>query len=125
MFYKETNSHDYHDYLNHHPEHKKQNMPYNLAKRIIVFVPNEAWMNETLSKVKTCLFSCSYALAIVEKTFFNAELQGPAHKKEEIVISFESTYYGNFNSKSISIAANSLLSNAKDNQLEMYLTNVK
>ena len=42
MFYKETNSHDYHDYLSHHPEHTKQNMPCNLAERIIVFVPNEA-----------------------------------------------------------------------------------
>ena len=82
-------------------------------------------MNERLSKLKTCLFSCSYPFAIVEKTFFNAELQGPAHEKEEIVISFVSTHYGNFDSKSISIAANSLLSNTKDNKLEKHLTNVK
>ena len=37
IFYKETNSHDYLNYFSHHPKHTKQNIPYNLAKRIIVF----------------------------------------------------------------------------------------
>ena len=41
IFYKETNSHDYLNYFSHHPQHTKQNIPYNLAKRIIVFVLDE------------------------------------------------------------------------------------
>ena len=53
ILYKETNSHDYLNYFSHHPEHTKQNIPYNLAKRIIVFVSDEKKVNERLSKLKT------------------------------------------------------------------------
>ena len=38
-------------------------------------------------------------------------------KKEEIIIPFVTTYYSNFNFKSISITANSLLNNKKANKL--------
>ena len=50
--------------------------------------------------------------------FFNAKIQGPAPKKEEIVIRFVSTHYSAFDSKSISITANSLLSNVKDSRFK-------
>ena len=63
---------------------------------IIVFVSDEKKMNERLFKLKTWLLSCRYPLAIIEKAFFNAKLQGPAPKKEEIVIPFVSTHYSNF-----------------------------
>ena len=53
IIHKETNSHDYLNYFNHHPEHTKQNIPYNLAKRFIVFVSDEEKMNERLSELKT------------------------------------------------------------------------
>ena len=118
LFYKETNSHDYLNCFSHHPEHTKQRITYNLAKRIIAFVSDEEKMNESLSELKTWLLSCSYPLTIIEKTFFNAKLQEPSPKKEEIVIRFVSTNYCNFDSKSISITANSLLSNVKDNRLK-------
>ena len=71
-------------------------------------------MNERLSELKTWLLSCSYPLKIIEKTFFNAKLEGPAPKKEEIVIPFVSTHYSNSDLRAISITANSLLSNVKD-----------
>ena len=112
--YKETNSHDYLNYFSHHPEHTKQNIPCNLAKRLIVFVSDEEKMNERLSELRTWLLSCSYPLAIIDKAFVNAKLQGPAPKKEEIVILFVSTHYSNLDSKCISITTNSLLSNVKD-----------
>ena len=70
------------NYFSHHQEYIKQNIAYNLAKRIIVFVFDEAKMNERLSEIKTWFLSCSYHLAI-EQSFFNAKLQGPAPKKEE------------------------------------------
>ena len=53
IFYRETNSHDYLNYFCHHPENTKQNISYNLAKRIIVFVSDEKKMNERLSELKT------------------------------------------------------------------------
>ena len=82
IFYKETNWYDYLNYFSHHPEHTKQNIPYNLAKRIIAFVSDEEKMNERLSELKTWLLSYSYHLTIIEKAFFNVKLQGPAPKKE-------------------------------------------
>ena len=75
-------------------------------------------MNESLSELKMWLLSCSYPLTIIEKAFFNTKLQRPAPKKEEIAIPFISTHYSNFDSKSISITANSLLSNVKDSKLK-------
>ena len=82
LFYKETNSNDYLNYFSHHREDTKQNIPHNLAKRIIVFISDEEKMNERLSELKTWLLSCSYPLTIIEKAFFNAKLQGPASKKK-------------------------------------------
>ena len=38
MYYKDTNVHDYLSYNSAHPKHCKGNLPYNLAKRIIVFL---------------------------------------------------------------------------------------
>ena len=37
-------------------EHTKQNIPYNLAKRIIVFVSDEEKMHERLSELKRGYF---------------------------------------------------------------------
>ena len=39
-FYKLTNTYDYLPYDSAHPDHTKNNIPYNLAKRIMVFVSN-------------------------------------------------------------------------------------
>ena len=64
IFYKETNSHDYLNYFSHHPEHTKQNISYNLAKRITVFVSDEEKMNERLSELRTWLLSRSYPLTL-------------------------------------------------------------
>ena len=118
VFYKEINSHDYLNYFSHHPEHTQQHIQYNLAKRIIVFAFDEAKMNEKLSELKTWLLSSSYPLAFTETIFFNAKLQGLATKKEEIVIPFLSTHQSKFDSKNLSVTANLLLSNVKDNKLK-------
>ena len=75
-------------------------------------------MNERLSELKAWLLSYSYPLTIIEEGFLSVKLQGPAPKKEEILIPFASTHYTNFDSKSTSVTANSLLSNVKDNRLK-------
>ena len=41
LFYKETNTHNYLNYNSHHPNHIKCNIPFNLAKRILVFVSDK------------------------------------------------------------------------------------
>ena len=40
IYYKPTNTHDYLPYDSADPNHTKNNIPYNLAKKIIVFVSN-------------------------------------------------------------------------------------
>ena len=40
IYYNLTNTHDYLPCDNAHPDHTKNNIPYNLAKRIIFFVFN-------------------------------------------------------------------------------------
>ena len=85
--------------------------------RIFIFASAEEKVNERLSELKTWLLSCSYPLAIIEKTFFNAKMQRPAPKKEDILIPFVSAHYSSFDSESIFITANSLLSNVKDKKL--------
>ena len=37
IYYKDTKAHDYLSYDSTHPDHFKDNVPYNLAKRIIAF----------------------------------------------------------------------------------------
>ena len=82
IFYKETNSHDYLNYFSHHPQHTKQNIPYNLAKRIIVFVSDEEKMNERLSELKTRLLSYNYPLAIIDKAFLTLDCRDLHLKKK-------------------------------------------
>ena len=71
--------------------------------------------DERLSELKRGYF---HVIILIEKAFFNAKLQGPAPRKEEVVIPFVSIHYSNFDSKRVSIATNSLLSNAKYNKLK-------
>ena len=46
VFYKVTNAHDYLPYDSHHPTHVKNNIPYVLAKRIIVFTTDSELQEE-------------------------------------------------------------------------------
>ena len=82
IFYKETNLHDYLDYFSHYPEHTKQKMSHNLAKRIMIFVSDKTKMNERLSELKTWLLSCSYHLAVIEKVFLTLNCRDVRLKKK-------------------------------------------
>ena len=54
IFYKETDSHFYLDYHSHHPQHIKDNIPYGLAKKIVVFVSDDE--KEKFSPTRFCYF---------------------------------------------------------------------
>ena len=72
IYYKDTNFHDYHLFDSAHPDHSKGNVPYNLAKRIIVFVSNEEKTEYILIDLKNWLKSSKYPENIINRAFLNA-----------------------------------------------------
>ena len=86
-----------------HPDHTKNNIPYNLAKRIIVFVSNPEEVIIRLDELRQFLKECKYPEHLISKSIFNAKLQGPALNPERSknVIPFVTTYYPNIDNKSL------------------------
>ena len=98
IYYKDTNGHDYFSYNSAHLDHAKDNVPYNLAKRIIVFVSNEENIEYRLTELKNWLKSCKYAENVINGASRNAKLQGPAPlTTNSNNIPFVTTYYDNVN----------------------------
>ena len=125
IFYKETNAHNYLDYTSHHPEHIKKNIPYNLAKRIIVFCSSSEVMNYRLNELKMWLSDCNYPKAIIDKAFHSAKLQGPAPKPlpNQNVLPLVTTYASNYSCHNISKLSNVLLRNSNSNRVEEVFKN--
>ena len=97
IYYKETNSHDYLSYHSHHPEHIKKNIPYNLAKRIIIFCSDGNTEKSRLQELEKWLLQCDYPPNIIKKAFHNAKLQGPAPQRKAcdtlpLITTFASNY---------------------------------
>ena len=102
VFYKATNAHEYLNYHSDHPIHTKNNVPFNLAKRIICFVSSPQQTEYRLKELKSYLIKRNYPINVINKAFFNARLQGPAPSKEkENIIPFVTTNYSNFNCNNI------------------------
>lgn len=98
IYYKPTNSHDYLNYNSHHANHTKENIPFNLAKRIIVFVSNSVKMEQRLQDLKVYLKNCDYPDNIIDNGIFKARLQGPAPLKpsnNNNIIPLVTTNYSN------------------------------
>jgi hypothetical protein len=116
IYYKTTNNHHYLEYNSFHPKHIKDNIPYNLAKRIIIFTSDSAKEKIELERLKCWLKRCNYPDKVIEKKIRNAKLQGPAPnpllKKE--VIPFITTYSNNYSNKAIVQHTNTLLNNCPD-----------
>ena len=102
IYYKTTNTHDYLPYNSAHPSHVRDNVPFNLAKRIIVFVSCPNTMKKRLSELRTWLTDCGYPEHIISKAFHDAALQGPApYKDKKNTLPFVTTYHSNVNNKSL------------------------
>ena len=99
-FYKEAKIHDDHS---HHLTHIKYNTPFNLARYILVFVSGEQWVALRLKELRKWLLNCGYPESVIEKSFFNANLQGPANKpaNSKNILFLVSTCYPNFDIPSI------------------------
>ena len=80
IHYKPTNSHKYLNYNSFHPTHCKDNIPFTLAKRIILFASNSDKMESRLKELETWLNECNYPRSIINKGIHNARLQGHAPK---------------------------------------------
>ena len=120
IFYKSTNTHYYLPYNSHHPAHIKQNIPYNLAKRIIVFTSDSEREKVRLNELKSWLINSDYPNAIIEKAFHNAKLQGPAPdpKQKKEILPMVTTYYSNYSNQNIVTQSNILLENCCDEEIK-------
>ena len=126
VFYKETNTHEYLHFDSHHPSHIKNNIPYCLAKTIIVSTSDGTMMEDNLSDLTLWLLNCGYPQRIIEKGIFNARLQGPAPPpNQKTKIPFISTYYSNYNSNNILDITRSLIQNSKNARIQQVFRDVE
>ena len=107
-----------------HPRHILENIPFNLAKRIIVFTTNDEKTTCYLKKLKQQLLKCNHPEKTIDKCFHRAKLQGPAPKpKNTEIIPFVTTNYGNLNFDNIIKNTNILIQNTKENGLKNVFKN--
>ena len=99
-YYRPTSTHDYLPYDSAHPDHTKNNITYNLAKRIIVFASNPEKLIIRLDELRQFLKECKYPEHVI--SIFNAKFQGPKPnpKRSKNIIPFVTTYYPNIDNKS-------------------------
>ena len=125
IHYKETNSHDYLSYDSHHPQHVKDNIPYTLAKNIIVATSDGDMMEKNLCDLTGWLNDCGYPLNVIRKGIFNARLQGPANAPtNKPAIPFITTHFSNFNSSNIVDVTKNLLEHSTNPRLQTVFKDV-
>ena len=74
IYYKPTYTNDYLPCDSTHPDHTKNNIPYNIAKTIIVFVSNPEKVIIRLDELRQLLKKCKYPECVISKSIFNAKL---------------------------------------------------
>ena len=118
VFYKETNTHEYLRYDSHHPDHVKKNIPYVLAKRIIVFTSKDDVMAKNLNDLRKWLRNCNYPDEIIELGIRNASLQGPAPEPvNKKIVPLISTYYSNFENNLVTEVTKDMLKNTRNERI--------
>ena len=119
IYYKPTNSHDYLHYGSFHPEHTLKNIPFCLAKRIVVFCSNEITMKERLQELRDLLKDCNYPPKLIEDGIRNAQLQGPAPPKtnKTNTVALVHQNMSNYRFSHILSTTRHLLENAKSDEI--------
>ena len=120
IFYKEVKIHDYHS---HHLNHLKYNIPFNLARYILVFVSGEQWVALRLRELRKWLLNCGYPESVIEKSFFNANLQGPANKpaNSKNILTLVPIYYSNLDMWNIIKSINQKLKQSPNESIKEML----
>ena len=122
--YKDTNAHDYLPYSSAHPKHCKGNLPYNLVKRIIVFVSNDEKVEMRFKELKNWLKDCNYPDSVINQSFCNAKLQGPGPFTDNSKNTpFVKTYHENIDNEKVVREIRSKLSNIQSRQLSKVFKN--
>ena len=98
----------------------KINIPYNLAKRIVVFVSKLEKVIIRLDELRQFLKECRYPEYVISKSIFNAKLQGPAANSERSrnVIPFVTTCYPNIDNKSLMQTVKNKFKNIRNEHLK-------
>lgn len=127
IYYKPTNSHKYLSYESFHPKHCKDNIPYSLAKRIIVFVTDSKKMEARLCQLRSWLQKSGYPLRVINKGIHDARLQGPAEKPidPKNCIPFVTTHMSNYDFKPMTQSIRTMLSSAASDHLHEVFNDVK
>ena len=95
------------------PLHVRDNVPFKLAKRIIVFVSCPETMNKQLSELRTRLVNCGYPEDVINKAFHGAALQILApYKDKKNTLLFVTTNHSNVNNKSLVTNSRKKISNS-------------
>ena len=119
VFYKETNAHDYLQFDSHHPHHTKANIPYTLAKRIILLTSDDEWVKQNLSDLRTFLLNRKYPPEVIDRGIHNALLQGPAPKPQKTkTIPLVTTFYSNYDCQKILKVTSDLIQNSKNKRIQ-------
>ena len=92
---KERNPYDYLNSYSAQPFHIKQTIPFNFAKRIMVFVSDPARMKFHLEELENWLLRCESPKDLIKQAFHKAKVQGPVPFQENNVIPLVTTYYPN------------------------------
>ena len=126
VFYKETNAHDYLAFDSHHPNHTKTNIPYTLAKRIIVISSKEAWVERNLSDLRQFLLDRNYPADVINKGIYNAQLQGPAPPSSNTkVVPLITPFLGNLDSSNIVNTTRDLIMSSSNERLQKAFDSTK
>ena len=125
IFYKETNSHFYLDYNSHHPQHVKDNIPFTLAKKIVMFCSNPEKETARLEELRGWLIECNYPKDVIKRGLHNAQLQGPAPppKATRDKLIFITTYSSNYTHDNTIQQINNLLRSPKTKKLDEIFEN--
>ena len=127
IFYKTTNNHHYLEYDSFHPQHIKDNIPYSMAKKVIVFTSDPKKERAALDRLKGWFIEKNYPLRVIDKAIHNARLQGPAPdpaaKKQ--VVALTSSYASNYSVASVAKTANVLLERCPDDSTRHLFSNKK
>ena len=126
IYYKETNPHKYLDFNSAHPSHIKESIPFNLAKRIIVFVSDPELVQQRLKELEEWLLDCNYPFEKIQAAFHRAKVQGPAPEKcKQGVLPLVTTYYPCLQFKNMMKTIRSLLNNFTHNETKRKFENSK
>ena len=107
--------------------HILKNIPYNLAKRIIIFTSDEKKVEKHLIDLREWLIQKEYPIEIINKSIHNARLQGPAPKPAEKsnTIPFVTTNFANLNINPVNQRIRHLIKNCEDEKLKTVFKDTK